>query len=128
MARLRDSRTLSAARASLSTGPAISHVSSTEDSRVTPIATRMKGISARRWAAMILSTSTASSVRTPRTASTRLTGIETETTRWPFCAVRISQLLSPFSALATSPLSDAWARCRVWGLDEASLSRNSPFS
>ncbi len=128
MARLRDRRTLSAARASLSTGPAISQVSNTEDSRVTPIATRMKGISARRWAAMILSTSTASSVRAPSTACTRCTGMDTETTRPPSWAVRMSHTVSPFSALATSLFSDAWARATTSGLVEASLSRNSPRS
>ncbi len=122
MARLRDSRTLSAARASRSTGRAISQVSRKDDRRVTPIATRMKGTRARRWAAMILSTSTASRVRTPSTASTRCTGMETLTTRSPFWAVRSPQTVSPFSALATSRERDAWALATVAGSAEASLS------
>ncbi len=122
MARLRESRTLSAARASRSTGRAISHVSRNDESSVTPMATRMNGIRARRWAAMIWSTSTASRVNTPSTAATRCTGMDTETTRSPFWAVRIPSTVSPFSARATSRFSDACAWATVRGSAEASLS------
>ncbi len=88
----------------------------------------MKGIKARLWSAMILSTSTASSVSTPSTASTRRTGMDTETTRPPFWAVRMPQTVSPFSALSTSVLSEAWAAAMVPGLLEASLSSTWPRS
>ncbi len=122
IARLRDRRTLSAARARRSTGRAISQVSRKDESRLTPMATRMKGAKARLWAAMILSTSTASRVSTPSTASTRWTGMETETTRSPFWAVRMPQTVSPFSALPTSRDREAWARAMVRGSADAPLS------
>ncbi len=67
MARARDSRTLSAAQASFSTGRAIRRLSNRDDTKVAPNATSTKGSMARRWAAMVASMSPASRVSTPST-------------------------------------------------------------
>ncbi len=88
MARARAWRTRSAALASRSTGCAIRALSSREVNTLAATAIRTKGIMARRWAAMILSTSPASSVSTPRIARSYRTGRDTETTRSPAAVVR----------------------------------------
>ncbi len=93
-------------------GWAISWVSISDDSRVTPMATRAKGIRAARSAAMISSTSPASRVRTPSTARTCWMGMETETTRLPFSDTRMSVAGSPRRARPTSS-ARAW-RAASW--------------
>src|SRR5579862_2044962 len=114
MARARFSRTLSAAADSRRTGWAINWVRANDESRLTATAMAMNGICAARSAAMIWSTSLASSVSTPSTSRTRWIGIETETTRPPFSATRTPATVWPLSAVwisLSSACSAAAASC-----------------
>ena len=107
MARARDSLTRSAALARRRTGWAIMRIRKKDEARDTAIAIKIKGKRALRSAAMIWSTSPASSVRTPKTASTWRSGMETETRRSPLSPIRIPATDWPFRATLISRLR-AW--------------------